>query len=221
MNFLCKCCKSRVTEDKRPEYIESAGIHEKAYHMEWAVFDEEENSKPINEREWSETNITPKVGDKRILRVKAPFDVEIGAVFTNVYEPWQMFLNGWDSAASPEDIYKAAAVLCRFEEVLWADDFSAFINVEILNVMPLYELYKYIPETVTADRFFEEFGSHEEEVHTEFENEHLLYRYWSAQGDVAETQLIYTEDNGKRHEVMTSWYGMHDDFYYFYNIVNK
>ena len=41
MNFLCKCCKSRVTEDKRPEYIESAGIHEKAYHMEWAVFDKE------------------------------------------------------------------------------------------------------------------------------------------------------------------------------------
>ena len=87
--------------------------------------------------------------------------------------------------------------------------------------MPLYELYKYIPETVSADRFFEEFGSHEEEVWTEFENEHLLYRSWSAQGDVAETQLIYTEDNGKRHEVMTSWYGMHDNFYYFCNIVNE
>jgi hypothetical protein len=188
--------------------------------MEWAVFDEEENIKPINERKWSDKNITPKVGDKRILRVKVPFDEEIGAVFTNVYEPWQMFLNGWDSAASPEDIYKAAAVLCRFEEVLWADDFSAFISIGILNVMPLCELYKYIPETVTDERFFEEFGSHEE-VWTDYEDEHLLYRFWSAQGDVSESQLIYTEGNGKRHEIMNSWYGKHDDFYYFYNIVNE
>ena len=49
MNFLCKCCKSRVTESKRPEYIESAAIHQRAYHMEWAVFDEKENSKPMHD----------------------------------------------------------------------------------------------------------------------------------------------------------------------------
>ena len=220
MNFLCKCCKSRVTESKRPEYIESAAIHQRAYHMEWAVFDEEENSKPINEREWSDRNIAPRVGDKRILRVKIPFDEEIGAVFTNVYEPWQMFLNGWDSATSPDDISKASAVLCRFEEVLWSDEFSAFISVEILSVMPLCQLYKYIPQIVTNNRFFEEFGSHEE-VWTDYKDEHLLYRSWSAQGDVGETQLIYTDDNGKRHEVMTSWFGMHDDFYYFGNRVNE
>ena len=49
---------------------------------------------------------------------------------------------------------------------------------------------------VTADRFFEEFGSHEEEVWTEFENEHLselrdtlLPRLMSGELDVSELDL--------------------------------
>ncbi|WP_024856159.1 SMI1/KNR4 family protein [Ruminococcus albus] len=33
-------------------------------------------------------------------------------------------------------------------------------------------------------------------------------------------QLIYTDDKGIRHEVLTSWNAMHDDFYYFGNAVN-
>lgn len=101
MNFLCRCCKKRIVrETEKPQLNKIAGEHQTAYHMEWAVFDGEEMSRPIEERKWSERNIQPKAGDKRILRVKSPFDEEPGDVFTTLYEPWQMFYNGWDSAES-------------------------------------------------------------------------------------------------------------------------
>ncbi|MBR1863277.1 MAG: hypothetical protein IJ806_04240 [Ruminococcus sp.] len=154
MNFLCTCCKQRITKGERvSRLVESAGVHNYAYHMEWAVFDEEEISRPITERKWSDRNIQPIVGDKRILRVKRPFDEDLGGVFTNIYEPWQMFYNGWDSAESPEDIQKTCAVLCRFDEVLWADEFSAYIVVTVLHTLPLCRLHQVFPETVTDRNF--------------------------------------------------------------------
>ena len=166
-----------------------------------------------------ERNIQPKVGDKRILRVKAPFDEERGSVFTNIYEPWQMFYNGWENAESPADIGKACAVLCRFGEVLWADDFSAFIIVEILNILPLFEIPKLVPETVTDRRFFEDFGFGDA-CWTEYEDDHWLYRTWSAQGDVGDGQLIYTDDSGKRHEIMNAYFSFHEASYILGNDVN-
>ena len=180
----------------------------------------EELSLPLNKRQWLHTNQVPVVGEKRILKVTAPFDEEIGDTFTTIFEPWQMFLNGWESAESPDDIGKACAVLCRFEEVLCADYFSAIIYATVLKTIPLDQLYKVIPETVTDERFYEEFGDGKE-VWTEYEDKHRLYRTWNAQGDVSQMQLIYTDDRGIRHEVLTSWYAMHEDFYYFGNAVNK
>ena len=223
MNFLCSCCKQRVTKDERkekPKMIAGAGIHDIGYHLAWMECRPEELSLPAGERQWLHTNQVPVIGENRILKVTQPFDEETGDTFTTVFEPWQMFLNGWDSAESPEDIGKACAVLCRFDEVLWADDFSAYISVKVLNTVPLDLLHTVIPETVTDIRFYEDFGSHEE-VWTEYEDPHRLYRCWSAQGDVSQVQLICTDDHGIRHEVLTSWFAMHQDFYYFGNAVNS
>ena len=210
MNFLCTCCKQRITKGERvSRLVESAGVHNYAYHMEWAVFDEEEISRPITERKWSDRNIQPIVGDKRILRVKRPFDEDLGGVFTNIYEPWQMFYNGWDSAESPEDIQKVCAVLCRFDEVLWADEFSAYIVVTVLHTLPLCRLHQVFPETVTDRKFFEEFGFGDD-VWTEYEDEHLLYRTWSAQGDIGDVLLIYKDNSGKRHEILSGYIDGHN-----------
>ena len=220
MNFLCSCCKSRVTNDDRNRHlIEGAGIHNIGYHLAWVECAKEELCLPPDRRKWRLTNQVPMIGERRILKVTAPFDEEIGDTFTTVFEPWQMFLNGWDSAESPDDIGKACAVLCRFEEVLCLDDFSAVISVTVLKTVPFDQLYKVISETVTDERFFEGFGGGQE-VFTEYEDEHLLYRTWTAQGDVSQMQLIYTDDKGIRHELLTSWNAMHDDFYYFGNKVN-
>lgn len=221
MNFLCSCCKSRITNDDRNRHlIEGAGIHSIGYDLAWMECAKEELSLPPDKRKWVHTDEVPVVGERRILKVTAPFDEQPGNTFTTVFEPWQMYLNGWDSAESPVDINKACAALCRFDEVLCLDDFSAIISVTVLKTIPLDLLYKVIPETVTDDRFFEEFGGGQK-VFTEYEDKHLLYRTWNAQGDVSQMQLIYTDDNEIRHEVLTSRCAMHDDFYYFGNIVNK
>ena len=221
MNFLCRCCKKRIVRNiEKPQLNETAGVHQTAYHMEWAVFDDEEMSRPIEERKWSDRNIQPKAGDRRILRVKTPFDEEQGDVFTTLYEPWQMFYNGWESAESPEDIGKASAVLCRFCEVLWADDFTAFITVEVLHVLSVIRFPQVFPETVTNRRFFEDFGCGDD-IWTEYEDEHLLYRIWSAQGDVGDAQLIYTDDSGKRHELLHGYFGGHCDAFELGNDVNQ
>lgn len=118
LNFLCRCCKSRIIKKKNPEFIESAGLHETAYKMEWIKFKEDNSELPVIEREWENINDIPEVGETYILKIGEPFDEEIGAIFTNLFEPWQMAVNGWDCAESQEDIYKAAAVLCRFVDVI-------------------------------------------------------------------------------------------------------
>ena len=58
----------------------------------------EELCLPPDKRKWVHTDRVPVVGERRILKVTAPFDEDIGDTFTTVFEPWQMFLNGWDSA---------------------------------------------------------------------------------------------------------------------------
>ncbi|MCR5806065.1 MAG: hypothetical protein K6G68_03395 [Oscillospiraceae bacterium] len=223
MNFLCSCCGHRVAKEDRKErakFISSAGIHDIGYEPGWMECEPEEMMLPVNERKWFHTDEVPVKGTKRILKVTEPFDENIGDVFTALFQPWQMALNGWDCAGSNDDIARACAVLCRFDEVLWSDDYSAFINVKILNTVPLDELYRVIPENVTGKKFYEEFGIHQS-AYTEYEDEHRLYRVWSSQGDVGQIQLIYTDDHGVRHEVMSNWWSMHCNFYYFHNNVNR
>ena len=110
-------------------------------------------------------------------------------------------------------------MLCRFCDVLWADDFTAFITVEVLNVLPVSRFPEVFPETVTDRRFFEDFGFGD--VSTEYEDAHLLYRTWSAQGDCGDAQLIYTDDTGRRHVIMNGYFGTHCDEYTFGNDVNQ
>ncbi|HQM01788.1 MAG TPA: hypothetical protein PLH98_14745 [Ruminococcus flavefaciens] len=219
LNFLCRCCKRRIIKKKNPEFIESAGLHETAYKMEWIKFKEDNSELPVTEREWENINDIPEVGETHILKIGEPFDEEIGAIFTNLFEPWQMAVNGWDCAESQEDIYKAAAVLCRFVDVIWSDDFSAYIHVEVVNVVLLSDLHKVLPVNL-CDRPVELFDD-SEDVWTEYEDEHWLNRNWTGQGDVGSEQLLYTDENGVNHEVMTSWYDFHDNTYTLSNNVSK
>lgn len=42
MNFLCRCCRSRVEKKTPFEFMADAGLHKTAYHMEWELFGEVE-----------------------------------------------------------------------------------------------------------------------------------------------------------------------------------
>ncbi len=219
LNFLCRCCKRRIVKDKRPIFIESAGLHEKAYQMEWMRIRAKAEDYPGFGDDWEYVNETPKVGEIYELYVEKPFDEEIGGTFTNLFEPREMAVNGWGYAEKPEDIYKAAAVLCRFVDVIQADEYSGYIHVEVLNVVPLSELYKVIPEQ-QSDIPVEVFDDIED-VWTEYEDEHWLCRDWNGQGDVGAGQWLYTDEKGISHEVMTNWWDFDDNTYTLSNIVSK
>ena len=222
MNFLCSCCKQRITKNQTriPTLIESAGIHDIGYRLEWMECEKEDLFLPVNERKWGYSDQIPVIGEKRILKITKPFDEEVGDLFTALFEPWNLFDRDWD-LVGPEEIDKACAVLCRFDEVLWSDDFSAFIVVKVMNTVRLDLLHTLIPAEVTDYRFYEEFGRYEE-VWTEYEDARWLCREWSGGGgDIGEEQWIYTDDRGIRHEVLTGWYDFHEDFYSFRNVVNN
>ena len=234
MNFLCPRCKKRVTKEEylRRKLIKGSGIHDTGYRMEWVdQLDQEKLTLPVYERKWwTCSSQQPVAGERRILRVTEPFDENIGDEFTACFEPWNLLSNGWECAESPEEISKTCARRCRFAQVLRSDDFSAFIIVKVLKVVPLYRLYEVIPESVTEYRFFEEFGKEYGDdqakyVNTEYEDRHWLYRDWSDPGGyLYRMQLIYTDDQGIHHEVVTSWSDMchhNDNLYFFGNMVNK
>ena len=59
VNFLCSCCKSRVTNDNHKRHlIESAGIHNIGYHLAWMECSKEELSLPVDKRQWLHTTTT-------------------------------------------------------------------------------------------------------------------------------------------------------------------
>ena len=219
MNFMCSCCKQRVAKNKPAEFLNKVGLHTTAYHMDWVVFEKADAALPFTERRWVNLDDPPSEGEMYTMKVRHPFDEEICGIFTAIFEPAMMFINGWDCAEHPEDIGKAAAVLCQFTEVLWADEYSAFIKVRVRNVVPLADLCRVLP-VKESDTPVERFGECSE-VWTEYEDEHWLSRNWNGQGDVGEQQYLYRDDEGKVHEVMTSWFDFHDDTYYLHNNVNK
>lgn len=230
MNFLCPGCKRRITKEERiqkPKMIAEAGIHDMGYHMGWMECEQQDACLPVQERSWYYSDRVPVIGEERILKIEVPFDEEKGETFTTLFEPWNLYLNGWSEAECAEETGKACVVLCRFDVVLWADDFYALITVMVLNAIPHDQLPARIPVTVAEDRLVDEFpavyrtfGS----VCTEYEDERWLYRTWADFGGYAwKMQLIYTDDQGIRHEVMTSWSEGHDhhDYFYFGNTVNQ
>lgn len=234
MNFLCPRCRKRITKKEypQPRLIEGLGIHDIGYRMEWVdKLDKEKLTLPVYERQWwTCSDQMPVPGEKRILKVEEPFDESIGDEFTTLFEPWNLFYNGWGCAENPEELRKTCAVLCRFDEVLRFDDLSAFIFVKVLKVVPLSQFHEVIPETVTEFRFFEEFckeygDDQAKHVNTEYEDEHWIYRDWSDPGGVIyRMQLIYIDDQGIRHEVLTGGDETchhNDNLYCFGNAVNK
>ncbi|MBR3327556.1 MAG: hypothetical protein IKG22_09585 [Atopobiaceae bacterium] len=235
MNFLCPHCKKRITKEEYspPKLIEDAGIHDIGFRTEWVEeLDVTQLTLPAHKRKrqwWVCSDQRPVTGERRTLRVEMPFDANVGDEFTTLFEPADMYYNGWEFA-NPEEASRACAVRCCFDGILWSDDFSAFIIVKVLKVVPLERLYAKIPKTVTDYRFFEEFcceygPDSAKYISTEYEDDHWLYRDWADSGGyMYHMQLIYSDDQGIRHEVLTCWSaGCHanENLYHFGNMVNK
>lgn len=201
MIFKCRCCNETV--DEIPKL--TAGMSELVFEPEWLA--KGEDIPPLDEHIWLRSDEFPQAGERRLIKVSAPFKADIGERLNLLYLPANAALNDWDGA--PEELELSAVVYGIFERVLSNDNYCAWIEVNIERVVPFPELCKHYPCRKISSLFEGGFG---ECTKLDFRWRNWEYYVFSAQGDCGEWRLIFTDDEGKRHLVMFYEYGWHDGF---------
>ncbi len=201
LSFKCRVCKSDFSLDKKTQDHFADWAYGNA---QWSDFGEDVPD--LSEEHWERSSITPSPGEKRTVFIEVPFDESLGSDFWLLFEPALIYFNGPDDA--PDDIDKCAVARCRFDKVLAADAFSAWIRITVLNVIPLSEIYKYYDEAASDDPINEldEFSDYE--IYT-FQNDRWLIKLGSAQGDYYRVIWIYKDDNNTQDLVMQDQGYMH------------
>lgn len=211
MVFKCRCCNRMI--DEKPSLAE--GFSELAYDdMEW--LEAGQTVPPLEERIWPRADKMPEVGERRFIKVEPPFAQEVGNRFNVLYLPALSMLNGWEEY--PEELSGSAVVSCVYEKTVCADEFCAWIEVSVKNVIPFPELYKHYPCRKVSSLFEGGLGEH-----LTLACRHGCWEYYtySAQGDWGEWRLIFTDDEGKSHLVLLGEWAMHDDFVHCGNAVQE
>lgn len=209
MVFRCTACNEFVSES--PQLIN--GFCELAYdEFEWLEVGE--GIPPIDENIWTRAENIPSIGEKRFLKISAPFNQNIGDCFNVLFSPGLSALNGWDEY--PEELFNSAVAICTFERIIQADEYRAWIEVTIEDVIPLENLHKRYPCVETTDIIGYGF-----ELELDFCYKCWEFYSYSAQGDFGEWQLVYVDSDGLRHIVLISEYSMHKDFVCCGNVICK
>lgn len=213
IKFKCKACNEYVEMQKNVPN----GFSDWAYSvMEWSDFNEKEVP-PLSEKHWSRSDNTPKIGEVRIIKVTKPFSEEVGNEFYMEFVPALVYFNGYDCS---EQITSSAIVKCRFEKILLADEYSAWISVKVLQSFLLPELSEmYLPWLTDGE--LEDYAGICKCNEVEFADVSWEIKYWTGQGDIGESKLIYIDEKDIRHLVLMSYYNFHDEISYFGNIVQK
>lgn len=169
---------------------------------------------PLDEHIWLRSVEMPQVGERRLIKVDAPFKADIGDRLSLLYLPANSFFNGWEEA--PEELELSAVVCGTFEKVICNDDFCAFIKVVVEEVIPFPKLHMHYPRKKIPSLFESGYGEYSKLV---FTWKNWEYYSFDAQGDVGDRRLIFTDDEGKRHLVLFGEWSMHDDFVHCGNAV--
>lgn len=212
--FKCQYC-NKYHEIKKEFPVGFSGW---AYpDMEWSDF--EKDVPPLSEKYWERSDKVPKTGEFRIVKVQTPFEERIGDDFYLEYLPASVFFNDYENA---EQIQDSAIVHCRFEEIILADEYSAWIKIKVLKVILLPELSEIYPPYET-DRDLEEYGGmfRCDDIYVIDADAPWEDVYWTSEGEVGEDKMIYTDTNGIRHLVLMHFLFIDSTIIYFGNIVQK
>lgn len=204
MKFKCRCCGEYV--DEKAELID--GFIEIAYNsFEW--LDRNEEIPVLDNEVWNRSQELPNVDEYRYLKVLPPFYEETGDEFNVLYMPAMSYLNGWSEY--PDEIAKSAIIRCKFEQIMEADEFTAWIKVLILKVTKLKDLCGVYPagDNKLINRR-ELFG--DDAIDFQFNYQNWRYSEWSVQGDFGQWHLIYTDSTGLSHLVLLGEWDFHADF---------
>lgn len=197
MVFKCSCCNSIV--DEKPSLAE--GFSELAYDdMEWLEVGQ--IVPPLEEHIWLRADKMPEVGERRFIKVKPPFSQNISDSFNVLYSPALSALNGREEY--PEELSDSAVVSCVLEKTVSVDEYCAWIEVSVENVIPFTELYKHYPLRKVLGLFEGGLGEH---LTLACRCDRWEYYTYSAQGDWGEWRLIFVDKENVRHLVLCcEWY---------------
>ncbi len=224
LRFKCEVC-GEIVEMKK---IAKSPYCDWAYDtcVEWSDFNTDVPE--LSKKQWERSSETPVAGEKRIVLVQKPFDEKIGNEFWVKFEPAMLFFNGWEPDLENE-ILKCAMVRCRFDKIIIADQYSAWIVVHIVKAIPINKLFEHYTEVASEDPLDSFFGqiisasnvTSSCQMYLEFQNKNWKVISWTAQGDVGEVKWIYIDESGKRHLVMGLDYGFDEEVLYLGNVVEE
>ncbi|SFC08848.1 hypothetical protein [Ruminococcus albus] len=212
MRFKCGCCGAEVKkEPKVPKGFVGWAYCCDDCIMEWLESGEE--IPPLDSESWIRRETRPEVGEICDIRVRKPFDEEIGDEF---YMQLKSPRDYYTDEMTDEVIACGGIIKCRFESVVSRDDYIAWIKVRVLEVFMNDELYK----------AFDEY-EREEPLVSDFER--LNYDtgkwrgllLWDGGGDIGEYCDIYTDSDGREHLVLQGFWDYHNEYVYFGNIVSN
>lgn len=207
MIFKCPCCNKFVQGRPQP----AKGFCETAYdEFEWLEIGAP--VPPLEESIWLRADKIPEVGERRFLKVSAPFDEILGKRFNVLYSPALSAINGW--GYYPEGLSGSAVVGCTYERTVCADEYRAWTEISVERVIPFGELYKHYPRCEVND-------VPGERVKLDFRHGCWEYYSYSTQGDWGEWQVVYVDEDGLRHTVLLCEWDMHGGFVYCGNAVWK
>lgn len=169
----------------------------------------------MNENKWLHSETIPECGKKCIVKVRTPFEEIVGCEFYMEFETANVYFNGFDNATQIE---QCAIVRCKFLKIISFNEYCAWIVVEVLDVTPYDELQKKYTPIYTTQELSVYAGMCECKDTKLLEGEwHIIYL--TAQGDVGESKMIYTDKNSTKHLVIMHYYDFFTNVTYFGNIV--
>lgn len=214
LNFKCEVCHKKIKIKKNVKFP----FDDWAYYqcIQWSNFDDKVPD--LSEDMWQRCIERPKENEIYKVYVTKPFDEIRGSEFFVIFEPAIIVYNGWDSDfCSEEDIEKCSLVKCRYDRIVKANKYSAWIEITVQKVIPLADIYNLYNEKESSGIFLP-FGSTESQV-TLFENRKWLVFGWNDQGDVGEYRWVYIDSQGKKHCVLEYNWEFDKDILYLGNIV--
>lgn len=206
MIFKCPVCDREPGQ--KPSLDFAIELYENA--VDWP-----ENGKqiPLDKKYYDRLQNMPQAGEKRIVRVTYPFHQEIGEEFWSLFMPGMSYFNGWEEA--PEELFQSAVVKCCMEQVLEKHIKEGWIQVTILEVIPLQEIAKRFQAI--------ENGENSAYFVTECEDlfEYKCWKYysWNCQSDVGGWALVYVDEACVNHLILANEWLMCNEQTYCGNII--
>lgn len=212
LSFKCNACNEFVEE--KVKVNKDFVINGYDNIIEWSDFKEGDKLPDVDERIWVRSDKLPEEDSIRIVKAYCGFSFKIEEEFSTLYMPALSSVNGWEEY--PEEINKSAIVKCQLKKVISYDEKSAWIVIDIIEVISLSKMMiNYKERKVTTD-YVECVGIYGASYALEYED--WLYFECNAQSDIGSWCLI-KKHNDKYNLVLYNEWGFHYDFIYADNII--